>query len=57
MLVYQKTMFDRYYCIKSFCHLETLEKRFEKFILYNYNGAQNMKDLKSPVPEQRFTSF
>ena len=31
-LVYQKTMFDRYFCIKSFCHLKTLEKRFEKFI-------------------------
>ena len=27
-----KTMFDRYYCIKSFFHLKTLEKRFEKFI-------------------------
>ena len=32
MLVYQKTMFDRYYCIKSFCHLKTLQKSFEKFI-------------------------
>ena len=32
MLVYQKTMFDLYYCIKSFCHLKTLEKHFEKFI-------------------------
>ena len=40
MLVYQKTMFDRYYCIKSFCHLKTLEKRFEKLSLYYYNGVQ-----------------
>ena len=24
MLMYQKTMFDRYYCMKSFCHLKTL---------------------------------
>ena len=32
MLVYQKTMFDRYYCIMSLCHLKTLEKRFEKLI-------------------------
>ena len=40
MFVYQKTMFDRYYCIKSFWHLKTLEKRFEKFILDCYNGAQ-----------------
>ena len=36
MLVYQKTMFDRYYCIKSFCHLKTLESSF----LYIFNGAQ-----------------
>ena len=27
MLVYQKTMFDCYYCIKSFCHLKTLGKK------------------------------
>ena len=24
MLVYQKTMFDRYYCIKTFCYLKTI---------------------------------
>ena len=40
MLMHQKTMFDRYYCLKSFCHSKTLEKRFEKFILHYYNGAQ-----------------
>ena len=41
MLVYQKTMFDRYYCIKSFCHYETLEKRFYKSsFLYYYNCVQ-----------------
>ena len=28
---YQKTMFDRYYCI-GFFQLKTLEKRFENFI-------------------------
>ena len=32
MLMNQKTMFDRYYCIKSFYHLKTLEKRFQKII-------------------------
>ena len=32
MLVYQKTMFDRYYSIKSFYHLKTTKKRFEKLI-------------------------
>ena len=25
-------VFDRYYCIKSFCHLKALGKRFAKFI-------------------------
>ena len=39
MLVYQKTMFDRYYCIKSFCHLKALGKRFEKSFLYDYTGT------------------
>ena len=40
MLMHQKTMSDRYFCIKSFCHMKTLEKRLEKIILYYYNGAQ-----------------
>ena len=34
MLEYQKTMFDRvfvcFFCIKSFCHLKTLEKTLRK---------------------------
>ena len=37
MLVYQKTMFDRYYCKKSFCHLE---KALKSSFLYYYNGSQ-----------------
>ena len=40
MLVYQETMIDRYHCIKSFCHLKTLEKHFKSSFLYCYNGAQ-----------------
>ena len=40
MLVYQKIMFDSYYCVKSFGHLKTLEKGFEKFIFYYYNDSQ-----------------
>ena len=40
MLVHQKTMFDRYYCIKSFCHLKTLEKALKSSFLYYYNDAQ-----------------
>ena len=38
--MYQKTMFDRYYCIKSFCHLKTLENASKSLFLYYYNGAQ-----------------
>ena len=45
MLVYQKTMFGRYYCIKSFCHLKTFGKPFKKFILYYYNGGQKHEGL------------
>ena len=40
MLVHQKIMFDHYHCMKSFCHLKTLDKRFEKFNFYYYNDAQ-----------------
>ena len=34
-------MFDRFYCIKSFCYLKTWEKMLRKtgFLLYN-NGQQ-----------------
>ena len=37
MSVYQKTMFDRYYCITSFCHLKNTSK---SSFLYYYNDAQ-----------------
>ena len=40
MLVYQKTMFECYYCIKLFYHLKTLEKCFKSSFLYYYNDAQ-----------------
>ena len=36
MLVYQKTMFDRYNVLKSFCHLKTSKSSF----LYYYNGVE-----------------
>ena len=42
MFVYQKTMFDRYYCIKSFCHLKNASK---SSFLYYYNGAQKHEGL------------
>ena len=40
MLVYQKTMLDRYYYIMSFCHLKTLENASKSSFLYYYNDAQ-----------------
>ena len=42
MLMYQKTMFDLYYCVKLFCHLKTLKNSF----LYFYNGAQKHEGFK-----------
>ena len=44
MLVYQKNMFDRYYFIKSFCNLKTLEKRFETLRKCLDTGMQNDDD-------------
>ena len=38
-----ETMFGHYYCIKSFWHMKTLEKRFINFILHCYNSARKHK--------------
>ena len=41
MLMYQKSMFDRYYCIEHFFRSKTLEKLLQKVIFAcNYNGAE-----------------
>ena len=41
MFVYQKTMLDRYYCIKSFFSLDQLKNASKNSFLYYYiNGAQ-----------------
>ena len=42
MLVYQKTIFDCYYCIMSFCHLKIVGKKntSKSSFLYYTNGAQ-----------------
>ena len=34
MLVYQKTMFDHYYCIKSLCRLKTLKNASKSYIFF-----------------------
>ena len=37
-----ENLFDCYYCIKTFCHLKTLKKIFQKVILSCiYNGAKS----------------
>ena len=59
MFMYQKTIFDRYYCMKSFCHLKTLEKNASKssFLFTTCIMARKKHPvLKTPVPEQRLTS-
>ena len=41
MLMYQKSMFDCYYCIKHFFHSKTLEKLLQKVLFTcTYNGAE-----------------
>ena len=41
MLMYQKSMFDHYYCIKTLCRSKTLEKMLWKFFFScNYNGVE-----------------
>ena len=45
MLMYQKTLFDRYYFIKSFCHLKTLEKTLRKVqFCITIMARKSMKD-------------
>ena len=58
--MYQKTMFDSYYCIKSFCHLKTFGKTSKSSFLYYYKGTQKHEGFvgfEMPVLEQRLTSL
>ena len=42
MLMYQKSMFDRCYCIKTFSRSKTLEKIHRKFFFrVLFTGAEN----------------
>ena len=56
MLVYQKTMFDGHYCIKSLSHLKTLEKTLRKVMFcITIVVCKSMKHswvLNTPVPGQ-----
>ena len=39
--MYQNCMFDRYYCIKTFCRSKTLEKLLGKVLFScTYNGVE-----------------
>ena len=41
MLIYQKSMFDRYYCMKTFFRSKTLEKLLQKVLFTcTYNGTE-----------------
>ena len=42
MLMYQKTMFDFYYCLKSFCLLKNTSK---SLFLFYYNGVHKHDGL------------
>ena len=40
--MYQKSMFDRYYCIKTLFSSKTLEKLLQKGLFYcTYDGTEN----------------
>ena len=52
MLLYQKTMFDHYYCIKTFFRLKTLEK----FEIKALKSMLPVNVLKMPLRGQRLTS-
>ena len=42
--VSEKNMFDRYYCIMSFCHLETLENASKSSFCISIMAHKSMKD-------------
>ena len=56
MLMYQKSMFDRYYCIKHFFRSKTLEKLLQTILFTcTYNGAEkhvSANVLKTSLPGQ-----
>ena len=45
--MYQKSMFDRYYCIKTFVCSKTLEQLLHKVLFFfTYNGAEKHVNCK-----------
>ena len=60
VLRYQKSMFDRYYCIKHFFRSKTLEKLLQKVLFTcTYNGAEKSitcECFENATPGQGLTS-
>ena len=60
MLMYQKSMFDRYYCIKLFSRQKTLEKLLKKLFLpapiMSRKSTLPANVWKMLLPRQRLTS-
>ena len=53
MLVYQKTMFDRYYCIKSFFWKNASKS---SFLYYFYDAQKHEGSVDFENAEERLTS-
>ena len=58
--MYQKSMFDRFYCIKTFFRLKSLEKLLQKVFLpvpiMARKSTLPANVLKTALPGQRLTS-
>ena len=61
MLMYQKSMFDRYYCIKKFFRSKNLEKLLQKVLfpvpIMTWKSMLPANVLKMPLAGQRLTSL
>ena len=56
MLMYQKSMFDRCYCIKHFFSLEIVGEMDSKFLFICTYSPLPANVLNMPLPGQRLTS-
>ena len=58
--MFQKSMFDRYYCIETFSHSKTWRKYLEKFFfpvpIMARKATLPANVFKTPLPGQRLTS-
>ena len=48
LVMYQKSMFDCYYCIKTFCRSKTLKEMLQNVLIFCfYNGAERFENTAS----------